>query len=339
MVTKAGGTYMACDTDSIMVVASPKGGMVPGARRPLIEVEGNMNMEAIKPIPSLSHDTVKKITSRFRALNPYRFGGELLKIEEVNYAPDKKGRPSSVLRTIHGFAISAKRYCLQEGDKIVEVKGHGLGYLMSPAPKDDQDWMVGAWQYVLQVDAGFVDSEPDWLDYPAMMKIPVSSPAVLGRLKGFCKPYDFVLAPIIRNSDLAPESQAEKPILITRFTKYSEEWLNADLIIAVRKGHANGPTVRNAPADTIIFPPTHRQPPLTNQPPDGSTSRGPHISNEAGPSEDMLEVYMGKVQNPLDAAPLWRYMAKDALNGPQVKAVEQFQNAVDESEKQYQRKP
>jgi len=113
----------------------------------------------------------------------------------------------------------------------------------------------------------------------------------------------------------------------------------ADLIIAVRKGHANGPTVRNAPADTIIFPPTHRQPPLTNPPLDGSTSRGPHISNEAGPSEDMFEVYMGKVQNPLDAAPIWRYMAKEALIGPQVKAVEQFQNAVNESEKQHQRKP
>jgi hypothetical protein len=53
----------------------------------------------------------------------------------------------------------------------------------------------------------------------------------------------------------------------------------------------------------------------------------------------MFEVYMGKVQNPLDAAPIWRYMAKDALIGPQVKAVEHFQNAVDESEKQHQHKP
>jgi hypothetical protein len=45
-------------------------------------------------------------------------------------------------------------------------------------------------------------SDPSWLDRPAMMKIPVSSPAVLGRLKGFCKPYDFVLAPILRNDKL-----------------------------------------------------------------------------------------------------------------------------------------
>ena len=38
-------------------------------------------------------------------------------------------------------------------------------------------------------------------------------------------PYDFVLAPIINNVDL--DEQTEKPILVTQFTKKSEEWLNA----------------------------------------------------------------------------------------------------------------
>jgi len=227
-VTGAGGTFLACDTDSIFVVATPKGGMVRGARRPLVEVEGNMNAEATNPIPSLSHDSVKKLAGRFRSLNPYDFGGDLLKIEEINYRPDRNGQPSNDLRTIHAFSISSKRYAIREANKIIEVKGHGLGYLCSPTSKQDEDWMVDAWEYVLRVDAGDpIDREPPWLDYPAMMKIPVSSPAVLGRLKGFCKPYDFVLAPIIRKSKLDPESQAEKPILITRFTKHADEWTNA----------------------------------------------------------------------------------------------------------------
>jgi hypothetical protein len=160
----------------------------------------------------------------------------LLKIEDVNYVPDKDGKPTTQLRTIHGFAISSKRCCLREGSKIVEVKGHGLGYLMSPSSKEGEDWMVDAWQYVLQVDAGeFIDSEPDWLDRPAMMKIPVSSPAVLGRLKGFCKPYDFVRAPIVRDCDLDPDSQSDKPILIARFSKHPEEWLH-DTYYNVRTG-------------------------------------------------------------------------------------------------------
>ena len=88
--------------------------------------------------------------------------------------------------------------------------------------------MKTAWQYILRLDQVLCDgTDPEWLDYPAMMKIPVSSPAVLGRLKGFCKPFDFVLAPILRRDKLDPEERAEKPILITRFNKRSDEWLDA----------------------------------------------------------------------------------------------------------------
>jgi hypothetical protein len=68
---------------------------------------------------------------------------------------------------------------------------------------------------------------PPLLDYPAMMKLPISSPAVLGRLKGFCKPFDFVLAPILRGDKLDPEERPEKTILITRFNKHSDQWLDA----------------------------------------------------------------------------------------------------------------
>jgi hypothetical protein len=69
--------------------------------------------------------------------------------------------------------------------------------------------------------------EPEWLDLPAMMRIPVSSPAVLGRLKDFCKPYDFVLAPIVCDGDFNLDEEADKPILVTRFAKASEEWSTA----------------------------------------------------------------------------------------------------------------
>ena len=50
---------------------------------------------------------------------------------------------------------------------------------------------------------------------------------MLGRLKRFVKPYDFVLAPILQTDELEPEERAEKPILITRFTNHSEEWADA----------------------------------------------------------------------------------------------------------------
>lgn len=162
-----------------------------------------MDQREIAPIPVLRHSDVLKIARRFRSLNPYSFAGDLLKVEDVNY---QEGDPNTgSLRTVHGYAISAKRYALMERSKIIEVKGHGLGYLMSAASSDERDWMETAWQYDLRLDHVLRDgADPPWLDRPAMMKIPVSSPAVLGRLKGFCKPFDFVLAPILRSDKLDP---------------------------------------------------------------------------------------------------------------------------------------
>jgi hypothetical protein len=223
-LTDAGGVWLFSDTDSIAAVASPKGGTVY-PKRP--EEECGMDQREMAPIPVLPHSKVLEIARRFRSLNPYSFGGDLLKVEDVNY---QDGNPKTgSLRTVHGYAISAKRYALMEGSKIIEVKGHGLGYLMSPASSEEPDWMEAAWQYVLRLDGiPCKGSDPAWLDRPAMMKIPVSSPAVLGRLKGFCKPFDFVLAPILRSDKLDPDERVEKPILITRFNRHSAEWLDAD---------------------------------------------------------------------------------------------------------------
>ena len=124
----------------------------------------------------------------------------------------------------------------------------------------------------------------------------------------------------------------------------------ADLIIAVRKGHANGPTIRNSPVDkrpndqTGDIPDASQQgpsPELTNPRPGATAAdRRPHISNEMGPSGDSFEVYMGRVDYPLDAPAVWRYMAKDGLDDfPEVAAVEQFRNAINEAEQHSQQKP
>lgn len=123
----------------------------------------------------------------------------------------------------------------------------------------------------------------------------------------------------------------------------------ADLVIAVRKGHARGPTISNSPADDrpVILQPNDGEvrigaqqgrPPGVSSPGPGQ-NRGPHIGNEIGSSEDSFQVYLGGVEYPLDAAPIWRYMGKNALDAPAVAAVSQFQKAIDESEKQRQKKP
>jgi hypothetical protein len=76
---------------------------------------------------------------------------------------------------------------------------------------------------------------------------------------------------------------------------------------------------------------------LTQQP--GPELPRPTISHEAGTVEDTFELFLGGVEYPLDSAPLWPYIAKDALVAPEVRAVEQFRKAVGDSEKQQKQKP
>jgi hypothetical protein len=205
-------------------------------------------------MPVISHDAVNKISARFASLNPYKFSGTVLKVEDVNH---EDGDASKPLRVVQGYAISAKRYCLFTGTrgtvKIVDAKAHGIGYLMPPKVrnnKNEEDWVNEFWESVLQNEGiSFSGIRPEWLDRPAMMKIPVSSPAVLGRLKNFVKPYDFVLAPIINDTEL--DEQAEKPILITRFTKRSEEWLGATYY-NVRTGKSCRITVGKSTSRTVV---------------------------------------------------------------------------------------
>jgi len=238
-ITEAGGTWMAADTDSIMVVANRDGREVAGARKRVEDdiavKEGSISKKEFAPVPALSHEMVRRISQRFASLNPYTFPGTILKIEDVNYEDEDSKKP---LRTVYGYAISGKRYVLftyKKGRvKIVDAKGHGLGFLRAPVrnPKSWNKkwpyWIELAWLYVLRNEGIiFEEVNVEFLDRPAMMQIPVSSPDVLGRLKYFVRPYDFVLAPIVNKDKLDTEQQANKPILITRFTKNSEEWASA----------------------------------------------------------------------------------------------------------------
>jgi hypothetical protein len=139
----------------------------------------------------------------------------------------------------------------------------------------------------------------------------------------------------------------------------------ADLIITVRKGHdkiADG---------TIAGTPINRPPPVIgestdssihaaggtrggqvpNGPIDASTSGDPGQSGnngypsrpspqaEIGGSRDMFVVYRSHVSNALNAPPVWRYTAKDALESPDVPAVEAFRAIIVQSEKQLAGKP
>jgi DNA polymerase elongation subunit (family B) len=109
MVADAGGNHLMCDTDSMAIVASENGGVVPcvGGEHRLPD-----GREAIK---SLSFADVRGFVARFEELNPYDRNAvtePILKIEKVNFSPDGNQRE------LWGYAIAAKRYALftKEGD-------------------------------------------------------------------------------------------------------------------------------------------------------------------------------------------------------------------------------
>lgn len=205
VVTEAGGTYLLCDTDSMAIVASENGGLVPCAGGPHHFEDG---CEAVK---ALSWREVRQIVARFERLNPYEPGigpASIIKIEDFNYSEGKQ-------RELFGYAIAAKRYAFftwtPDGDiHVVKASAHGLGFLCPPkrgnADADTPIWVVEAWEWILRDAFRLPNSEPSWFALPAMMRFTITTPEVLRVLQSRqkdlpyrdrAKPSNFILSPVI----------------------------------------------------------------------------------------------------------------------------------------------
>jgi hypothetical protein len=119
----------------------------------------------------------------------------------------------------------------------------------------------------------------------------------------------------------------------------------SDLIITVRTGSGRmaRPTIKGGPIDqrggvaqgtdsTIRIGGQTGRPPGSD-PTMNPQDQGPHMSNEIGPSDDMFEVYRGGTSDSLDSPAVWRYIAKDCLRAPNVRAVDEFRKAIADAEK------
>ena len=72
---------------------------------------------------------------------------------------------------------------------------------------------------------------------------------------------------------------------------------------------------------------------------DPSTRNPTPSQTEVSPPEDSFIVYQGKVDYPLEAPAIWRYLAKDGLKSHSVPAVDAFRKAVAETEKAASKNP
>lgn len=159
------------------------------------------------------------------------------------------------------------------------------------------------------------------------------------------------------NANRIAQEDVEKALMKWGRFSLAMEASTADLIITVSKGNGKiaQPTIGGVPVNNrpVIFEPTDsgvrvggRQGNPGNagdpsnpqsQPPD------PHPQATVGQSQDMFTVYRGNKDDPyssaLDAPAVWRYTARNALHDPDVPAVDEFRNAIAESEKQLSGKP
>jgi hypothetical protein len=223
MVTDARGTYLMCDTDSMAIIASEHGGLVPCNGGPHKMPDG---YDAIK---ALSRSETRSIVNRFKTLNPYNkkvVRGSILNIvPEINL--DSDGKP----RQVSGYGISAKRYALytqrRSGVQLIKPSEHGLGLYYRPKEGRDQEWDVPVWikegwQWILDRALGLPSQIPDWFDLPVMRRIAITTPNVMVALRRLnrdqARPYNFALSPVIVNLSDTPVT------LLGPFEKNPARW-------------------------------------------------------------------------------------------------------------------
>jgi hypothetical protein len=157
------GTYLFCDTDSLAIVSSKKGGV--------LDIAGGGSTSI------LLCDEVPEIIEAFSSLNPYNreiVRGSILNLVDSNYLDCE---PLKKRRQLYGYSIAAKRYALyekigREDIRIVDPKAHGVGFLYPPkdSPKDwDKDipqWIYEMWDYIVRGALHIERKPPFWVDMP-----------------------------------------------------------------------------------------------------------------------------------------------------------------------------
>jgi hypothetical protein len=264
-VTREGGTYAMEDTDSMAIVATKRGELIPCPGGPERMKDGH---EAVK---ALSWKQVKTIARQFAALNPYDRAAvpdSVLKIEDDN--PDPVTRKQ---RQLYCVAISAKRYALfllDENSEPVLLRGscpfcgrknkpsaaeclgcnkpihlnneedrwseHGLGHLLNPSDPDDEDreWIARVWMNIVRKALRLPTRKARFEHLPAIGRVTISSPSVMRPFARFnkgkryvdqIKPFNFLLSSHVNQLGHPPGADPEHFHLIAPYESNPKRWL------------------------------------------------------------------------------------------------------------------
>lgn len=238
-VEAVGGSFLACDTDSLLLVASPTGGAVACPGGALRLDDGRMAIRVV------SDTELDEVLAGIETLNPYAPGTveRLIKLEDENFASDGSGRRVD----LRGLAISPKRYVLYElgpdGPVIRKPSSHGLGMYRPPVPnppgwaKRWPSWIEGVWSAIIrEVEGLTVDPDPSWYELPAVSQLSITSPRLLAPFRAInagkpfknqIKPFGFMLIGHVDPLTPLPEGlQLEQLTPIAQYSTRAEEFLD-----------------------------------------------------------------------------------------------------------------
>ena len=246
-VSALGGTYAMEDTDSMAIVATEQGGIIPCSGGNFLT---NKQAEGIR---ALTWKQIRQIVAKFKALNPYDrkvIPGSVLKIEEDNFDPE-----TGKQRQLHCLAISAKRYALflkpkngkpallREGtnNKKDRWSSHGLGHLLNPTNPEssDRNWTAAVWDVIVRKSLGLSIKELKFAHLPAIGRITVSSPALMKCLESLnagkpypeqIKPFNFLQTCHVNPFGHPAGVDPEKFHLVTPYDPDPRKWLANDWI-------------------------------------------------------------------------------------------------------------
>lgn len=240
-VSELGGTYVMEDTDSMAIVATKHGGLVPCPGGPFQMADGRAAVKA------LSWKEVDELAARFAKLSPYADKSRsILKIERDNYDPE-----TGKQRQVYCLAIASKRYALflrdEYGNPVLLRKGinnhedrwseHGLGHLRNPLnpESEDRDWIPQAWISIIRRMLDLPVQPLGFEGVPARGRVPITSPkalrslAKLNRGKKYqnrIKPFDFLLSCHVKQFGYPPEVDPEKFHLVAPYVPDPECWVD-----------------------------------------------------------------------------------------------------------------